>query len=690
VRHEQLLGQTLPCPKCKEPISVPISPPAPTDSAKNTKSAATKTTGSHLASAPRSVGGQIIDSTAMTKVGDFDWNELLANEDPSARTDSSSDSVPKFRSINEPDFIPIPSTFTPISPQPTSESTALDLEKTIQRQVQRRESSAKRRQMVVLATVGISGSLIAVVCFVLFVQMVGNKPLPIASGASENPVGTKSKEAQPTLPEVDKSELISPLSQETVPSSSGEPSVENGQGVDENPDKAPIESPDTKPKIPPPDSTTQPKPNDIPPAAVTPTPDPLKEDASIGAPPVFSKFRLALRPDDINAAIVEPSPERAELNIENAPVVQKQVFHPAPKPIPAWAEKSNLAFSSFRQKDTSLLRCIDLFGRMTGIGITVDWQSCRIAGIDLAKKIDIDEKDKTIAELVSQIVLANGLEWSFDDKGLPVVSAPKAAMEAKSQLDWSTSGLFQSGSEREGCETLIRLWEYQDVCSFADGQLQWKDQATPIQKANMKASLCELAALQRLEPSPWSKPQELPLLYSLDQWNKCVVALERKTKLTLQAHERRPIPDLLMTVAADTKLNLVIDWQNAWQHGLTPTNSAAIVLGGRTFPQTAKRFLTDYALEIVPILDDTVLLTTREFRRSLIRIVPLRMPKNTKLDDLRQYLRTLAPLEGNRSKFKIVPIPGTDELFFARICSPSSEQLIDPDIVLGLGWPERP
>jgi hypothetical protein len=145
-----------------------------------------------------------------------------------------------------------------------------------------------------------------------------------------------------------------------------------------------------------------------------------------------------------------------------------------------------------------------------------------------------------------------------------------------------------------------------------------------------------------------------------------------------------------MTVAAETKLNLVIDWQNAWQHGLTPTNLSAIVLGGRTFPQTAKRFLTDYALEIVPILDDTVLLTTREFRRSLVRIVPLRMPKNTKLDDLRQYLRTLAPLEGNRSKFKIVPIPGADELYFARICSPSSEQLNDPDIVLGLGWPERP
>ncbi|MCY2985490.1 MAG: hypothetical protein NTY15_17830 [Planctomycetota bacterium] len=675
---------------------MPKSPPAPADSANNPKPVSSKPPGSHIVSSPRGVGGQIIDSTAMTKVGDFDWNELLASDDPAARTDSSDDSGPKFRSLNEPDFIPIPSTFTPISPLPAS-----DLEKPIHGQAWQSNAAARRRQMLVLATVGITGSLVAVGCFVLFVQMVGNNPQPIASGNGDNAVGVKSIEAQPPLPELDKSEPIAPPSQQTVvvPSENPkDPNVGSGQGVDESTEKEPIESPDTKANRPPADSTTQknPKSIDSQPAVATPnpdqpkTPEQAKEDASTAIPPVFSKFRISLQPDNINAAIIEPSPERAELNIENAPVVQKQVFHPAPKPIPVWAEKSNLAFSSFRQKDISLLRCIDLFGRMTGVGITVDWQSCRIAGIDLAKKMDIDEKDKTIAELVSQIVLANGLEWSFDAKGLPVVSAPKATMEAKSQIDWSTAGLFQDGAEREGCETLIRLWEYQDVCSFSDGRLQWNDQATPIQKANMKASLCELATLQRLEASPWSKPQELPLMYSLDQWNKSVVTLERKTKLTLEAHERRPIPDLLMTVAAETKLNLVIDWQNTWQHGLTPTNTAAIVLGGRTFPQTAKRFLTDYALEIVPILDDTVLLTTREFRQSLVRIVPLRMPKNSKLDDLRQYLRTLAPLEGNRYKFKIVPIPGTDELFFARICSPSSEQLNDPDIVLGLGWPERP
>lgn len=144
-----------------------------------------------------------------------------------------------------------------------------------------------------------------------------------------------------------------------------------------------------------------------------------------------------------------------------------------------------------------------------------------------------------------------------------------------------------------------------------------------------------------------------------------------------------------MTAAAETNLTLVIDWQNVWSHGLTPKETAAIVFAGRTFPQTAKRFLTDYALEIVPILEDTVWITTREARRGLVRIVPVRLPKNSTIDELRQFLRILAPVVNDRAKFKVVPIPGTDDLFFARICTPRADQLSDPDVVLGLGWPER-
>ena len=378
----------------------------------------------------------------------------------------------------------------------------------------------------------------------------------------------------------------------------------------------------------------------------------------------------------------------AELNIEDAEVNRDQQFHRAPAAIPSWEQKSKnaFAFNSFRVKDISLLRCIDMFGRYTGVGITVDWESCRIADIDLRKRVDIDVANQSIAEMMAQLVKENGLTWSLDPSGLPMISAPKAAMDAKVQLDWSIAGLFPAGSESQGCESLLRLWGYDDVCKLAGNKLEWSEQATAVERANLAASLFLLA---KLRDQTWNQRSESNLIFSPDLWNKSASGFERRIKPNVIAMEKRPITDLLMTAATETQLNLVVDWRNVWTHGMTPNDTAATVLGGRNFPQVAKRFLIEYALEMMPISEDTVLLTTREARRKQFRVVPLRLPKNFKIDDLKQSLRALAPVVEEQSKFRIIPVPGTEDLFFARICTPRVDQLNDPDTMVGLGWPDR-
>ncbi len=611
----------------------------------------------------------------MTKVGDVDWNEVLASEDLSTRNEGGGESGARFRSVNEPDFIPIPSTFTPITPLPASESN-----KPIHKQAWQNTNIAKRRQMLTLATIGITGSLFAIGCFVVFIRMVGSKSQPMAKG----------QVVAPQLPGLNQPESV--IEKIPDPWIGLDPPVDEGSNTD-----VPSQATEAKPPGDTPESIA---PQSAPAmtAPTSPAIAPSQEPASTFDNDVVpSVFDFAGIPSILGTAntslnISTSNGDLPELNVENAAVYQAQVFHPLPKPVPSWDENSKLVQSAFRTKDKiSLLRCIDLFGRMTGVGITIDWQSCRVAGIDLAKKVDIDEKDKSIAELMAQLVQSNGLEWALDGNGLPIISASKAAMEAKLQVDWTTTGLFPEGSEQEASNALLRLWGYDDVCGFSDGRLNWREQASPIKKANLQASLCELAKLQRLDPShSWRMPTESPLVFSPSYWNSSFAGFERKISPTVIAPERRPIPDLLMTAADETKLNLVIDWQNVWSHGLTPKESTAIVLGGRTFPQTAKRFLTDFALEIVPILDDTVWLTTREARQKLIRIVPVRMPKNYKIDDLRQSLRLLAPVVDDQTRFRVVPIPGTEDLFFARICSPRADQLNDPDLMLSLGWHDKP
>ncbi len=610
----------------------------------------------------------------MTKVGDVDWNEVLASEDLSTRNESGSDSGLRFRSVNEPDFIPIPSTFAPITPLPASESN-----KSIHSQAWQSSDLAKRRQMLALATIGITGSLLAIGGFVLFLRMVGSKSQPIA----------KEQVVAPQLPG-----LVKP---ENTPETSPDPTSGPNSKVD--PSNSTEDSASIS-QTPPPSETTKPAIPLQPAAETTPASNPPlspETKSSLDVNVSSSVFDFPGIPSILGTAntslnIAIPNSDLPELNVENAAVFQAQVFHPLPKPIPNWDENSKLVQSAFRTQDKiSLLRCIDLFGRMTGIGITVNWQSCRVAGIDLAKKVDINEKDKSISELMTQLIQANDLEWTMNGNGLPVISASKAAMEAKLPVDWSTAGLFSEGAEREACDALLRLWGYDDVCRFSDGRLTWSERATPIEKANLLASLFELAKLQLLETNhAWRKPSESPLVFSPSDWNRSFVGLERKISPNVIAPERRPIPDLLMTAADATKLNLVIDWQSVWTHGLTPRESTVIVLGGRTFPQTAKRFLTEFALEIVPVLDNTVWLTTREVRQSLIRIVPVRMPKNYKIDDLRQSLRILAPVVDDQTRFRVVPIPGTEDLYFARICSPRADQLNDPELMLSLGWHDKP
>ncbi len=601
----------------------------------------------------------------MTKVGDFDWNELLANEDVSSRSEHQGDSGLRFKSANEPDFIPIPSTLNPITPMVASAADA-----PIHRQAWQSNALAKRRQWLTLATIAISGSLCAIGGFVVFLQMVGGKSKPMAEiltvpsslPAIEKPdtnetkaiVSNSSSEATPATQ--DDSHPLTEMSKEKTLPASAAPMLQNLDSASSS-----------KPLV---------------------AGAPLDDDSQLSA--FDSPLPWILGGNNTLGEILTTNNDSTELIIEEADVYQEMEIHPKPQPIPSWDKSDKMVLAAVKDSNTSFLRCIDLFGRLTGIGITVDWQSCRVAGIDITQKIEIDAENKSVATIVEEIVQSKGLEWTLSDLRLPVISAPKKRMDLKMQIDWSVVGLFPEGAEQTGCDTLIKLWGCDDVCRFAEGQLNWTEQATAIEKANMQASLAELASVRKLDDvNPWKKTPEAWRIFSTSQWNKSASAFERRIRPTVYAPEKRPIPDLLMTAAAETNLNLVIDWQNAWRHGLTPNELAAIVLAGRTFPQVAKRFLTDFALELVPIGDDTVWLTTREVRRKLVRVVPVRLPKNFKVDDLRQSLRLLGPVVDELSKFKVVPIPGTEDLFFARICCPNVSQLSDPDVMLGLGWPDR-
>ncbi len=610
----------------------------------------------------------------MTKVGDFDWNELVGNEDRLPVGESEGDSGSRFRQANEPDFIPLPSTLTPITPMPVSVSAPID------RQAWQSNAIAKRRQVLTLATVAIAGTLFAVVGFFAFIRMVGTKGTPIGNA----PV------VAPKLPELSKDPTDVP--KEPEPGTSLPIAPENERDAS---NVVPTESsvPPTESSVAPEKGlTVLPGPQGNEPGPVKSAANPVaKEDDEATAAAAFgSSIPEWLLGNNSPIRSIDIQDNRAtELNIEEAEVNRDQQFHPQASTILSWDKNSKDPIPSFQAKEISLLRCIDVFSQMSGIGITIDWESCRIAGVDITKNIELSAANKSVAEMMEQLVRENGLIWTMAPTGLPIISASQEAMESRTKNDWPITPLFETGAAKQACEDLIKLWGYDDVCHLVEDKLHWSEQATPFEKANLHTTLCLLAKLRNQDAGQWTQVPDEGLVFSPGHWNKSFQGFKRRIDPNIVAPEKRPIGDLLMLAAAKTKLHLVIDWPNVYSHGLSPVETAASVLRGRDFSQVTKRFLNSYALELVPIGEEIAWLTTREVRRRLLRVIPLRLPKNSKVDDLRQNLRALAPVVDDVSKFRVIPVAGTEDLFFARICTPIVDQLNDPDIMFGLGWPDR-
>jgi hypothetical protein len=640
---------------------------------------------------PHRVGPHVINSGAITKEGDPDWENMLASENFTIPVDTENDSASRFRPLSDSDnyaLAPIESPPIPFNPLPTSTDPT-----PLHKQPWQSNSVAKRRQILTLVMIAITGSLVAIGCFVAFMKMVGNDRKPISAGndvATSVPKNATAVIQDQGTDEAAKSdpEAIAQANTSTDPDMGDSPEP-TGTAEMVGIEQPKVAIPEEKKSDSSQALATTPLPNAITPPASIPT---IEEDdnSSVALPPIFGQLLgdVLGKGNSIPDAGFGKNELADELDVQNAELYIDQVFHPQAKAVPSWEEKGKLQLHSLKIKDTNFLRCIDSFGRMTGVGITVDWQSCRIAGIELTKPLQLDSQGKSVGELVAEIVENMGLEWTLDKQGLPVISASRAAMESKLPLDWSVPDLFAEGFEQQSCDTLLRLWGYEDVCSFSSGRLQWNERATPIEKANVQASLNALVSLRKLrDDHPWQPKNEMQAVFSPDQWYSSIAALNRQVGMSVIIPEPRPVADLLMTAAKATNLNVCIDWQNVWNHGLVPNKPATSVLRGRTFPQIANRFLTDYALDLIPISEDSLWITTGDVRRKMVRVVPIRIPKDLKLEELKQSLRLIAPLgPDDRSRFKVTPIAGTTDLFWARVCSPRADQVNDPDLILSFGW----
>ncbi len=150
VRHAHLLGQTLPCPKCKGPIAVPISYSSEPWSEPNTKAAAKPPRSTES----KSPTHKVVNSGAVTKATDEDWEAVLANENLARAIAQETSIERRFGTMESDAAFPSPLR------RPRYLSTPCHHRRTCSpQQAWQSQPSAKRRQILMLTTIALTGSV---------------------------------------------------------------------------------------------------------------------------------------------------------------------------------------------------------------------------------------------------------------------------------------------------------------------------------------------------------------------------------------------------------------------------------------------------------------------------------------------------------------------------------------------------
>lgn len=686
VKHEELLGKSLPCPKCKHLIIVPKQGPI-----------------SNLSGAPSREPSPSFDSTALTKDDYGDWDEVLSNlpQNPLGVDPEQIDWSPIGAGDEASDDR---IHFQPIDTAPPQPSTASDWQS---------RNVKKRRQLLLVATIAVLSSVMAAIGFFSFLTFMksdqtaqANQPQPSTENSGQAPLNPdgNTKETGAASPPTENNP--SPPDEK---SSTQEPPNESPAGDNGNTGPVVIPSPNSdatnNAALDPSNNNTMA--NGSPDGKTAdqspPSPDKKPTDANSEAANESADFVYKLPPElqrvkDLlnnnrgtfgSDAGFRPPSSVADLNLENIQYPDKDLFYPDSKMLGDWKQMSSLNISKMSApNDVPLAIGLEEFARITNIGVTIDWQSCVALGVEWNPLITIKFEDKTISSFLEETLASKGLSLSLDAKGFPIVKPTVAPNEKVEQVRWDLTDVCVPGFEKQTADLLISMCDVQDYCTQVDGALVWNENASQVDKAKVFETIRHLAKLIEKPIPSWPSTEKFKApQFSVDAWRESRSTIDLTMPAEAIVTESRSAIGILHEAALLTDTQIVVDWKAAWGHGLTPTEEMIIVLRNRTLTQVAKKILVEYALELVPIGSRTFWLTTGQVRQTSLCVVPIKPPAELNLDLVKRTLSKLRPLgEDGLSRFQMRPVPGRDGIYFARICPPNTETILQDEFRSVFGW----
>jgi hypothetical protein len=379
-----------------------------------------------------------------------------------------------------------------------------------------------------------------------------------------------------------------------------------------------------------------------------------------------------------------------EFDIESLQYPESDLHHPKPKTLGVWNEVAG-SFKIDSPADSeppemSLSQCLEMFGRLTDIGITIDWQTCRAMGMDDNPSVQLKLESSSIEGVLTELLAKQDLKLQIDPNGFPF-AVPATKPQPQEEI-WKLDEIVDPTKSKELAELLVSMWELEPFCREENGTIVWSQTANLVDKARAFETLKQLAkSLGKPSPKWSSSNRVLESPFSIDVWKASREILAKTVAPSVLQQESRSVTEILQTAAREVGAHILVDWKSAWKHGLTPSEEGISVLRNRTLPMIANRHLVQYALELMPISPDTFVLTTGKTRQSSLCVVPIRLSPEQKLENVKRALSTLRPIgPDGLPRLQMRLVPGQNDLYLARICPPNTIQIFKEEIIDAFGW----
>lgn len=714
VRQPELVGRTVPCPKCKNAIHVvragqvawnPGTVAAgDLSSSESSEPKKANPPANPPAKAPQKPTSSV-NSEAITKADPGDWDleafeSALAEQNaPSGDLaqggffrDSSADTSPSRKKETEPFAI------QPLDPPSSSVGST-----NVPAAAWQSPQAKTRRQLLTLIVVGISGCVLAALAFVAFLNYVkSNRDQP---KIQNNPPAAAIQPADPNLqkaqaPKPDEPANPQEIARQPELEKPPELTIEAAPGVNKIEPMVPADpkeptaaqAPGLKfnPPAPPPENSIPEKdptqigipPIDQPPPIDEPLPSIFKDFL-----PIFDR---SSQPGWSDLGKEGDKTIDQELSIENSEVAFSREYYPQPIPLPNWTERSERKFGRIRTPEMTLLSFVHWLNQITGHAISIDWFLFNLSDVGLDTPFKLESEGTSGEEILKQFTAQIGAQVDIDPQGFVFIRPLAEKLSNKLKPDGTTSlGTLAQGLPEGQDQSILRLvldLLQVDGCEYNEGKLSWGPDSTAYQQAQVLAAL---ASIREAIAGPGDNQAGENQVFDFNR-PEAWMSLLRKSQMKLPKeqilYEERPILDIMIKAAQASQCELLIDWPAVWSHGLHPNRMALSLLRGRTMLEVANRFLEDHSLELVPLDSRTWMLTTEGQRRSMIRLLAVRTDRGVSLEDMRVSLRGLVPRSANgKSLFRSEVVPGAPGVALLRICPPNSNLLGDEELVGALG-----